>query len=141
MHLCARAAVAAASHPIPSHHRGPAAQAPPPMPARRCWLATVSLLTCVLCAALHCVGAAPQNAMQLLGLPHACMHVCPCMHAWMQRDEFLVVRLLVGAGVGDNFHDNDLVLISKDNPEVRGRVVLGPWWPGHVHHQALHEAL
>ncbi|KXZ52239.1 hypothetical protein GPECTOR_10g870 [Gonium pectorale] len=34
------------------------------------------------------------------------------------RDEFLIVRLVLQAGVTDSYTDNDLVLICKENPEA-----------------------
>ena len=37
----------------------------------------------------------------------------------MQTGEFLIARLALPAGVASTFRDNDAILLSKDDPNVR----------------------
>lgn len=36
----------------------------------------------------------------------------------LQQDDFLVVRLVLEEGISQDYFDNDMVLLSKDDPNV-----------------------
>ena len=41
------------------------------------------------------------------------------LSANLQQDDFLVVRLVLDEGISQDYFDNDMVLLSKDDPNVR----------------------
>ena len=55
-------------------------------------------------------------------LPHATQnmvrHHNSKLKVLLQQDDFLVVRLVLGEGVSQEIFDNDMVLLSKDDPNV-----------------------
>ena len=40
----------------------------------------------------------------------------------LQQDEFLVARIAMEEGIAGDYHDNDMILLSKDDPNVSSSV-------------------
>lgn len=54
--------------------------------------------------------------------PCLCRCVQPAVVAAVTHraeDESIIVRLTMPPGVSSTFHDNDMLMLSRDNPEVR----------------------
>ncbi len=91
-------------------------------------LAAYKQVTCSSLKAGACFDCFLRTRSGIFGFLPGTLHTDICAHIarvmslidlCLQTDDFLIARLALPAGVASTFRDNDAILLSKDDPNVR----------------------